>query len=220
MTGVKLYKKTLFTNAYQSTIIKSQNTAPVGPEGVDTAVSDRIGGRKMSDNKKVKGSNKGRSQGICCGITAGWMGALLSGNAAATEHSGFKEFFTTLRFQGAYYKDYTGKPGGITLLFERFGINNSNPATTSTEMTDTGVAGNLPGEESAWAGYISAYDHAVGVGYRDYRYFILEPNGGLFEYQNKAKFVADLTAHLQARRDRKDAGGDVSVKAYFYNAHG
>ena len=85
-------------------------------------------------------------------------------------------------------------------------------------MTPEKIASVLPGEQGYWAGYLSAYAHAIGIGYKNYRYFIMEPNGGLFEYRNKKKFAADLKAFLKARRDRKSPGTDATMEAYFYTS--
>lgn len=222
MPGTQLYGTQLFGNSTQSTIVRHANNAPVrssaGHGGVDQDVARRIGGVNMRSGNRLDGSNKGRVQGICCGITAGWVVALLGGNESATDHDSFASFFTTLRFQGAYVKDHKPNSGSVELLMQGFGLRNSNTSNAATEMTDVGLISTLPGEDGTWAGYISAYGHAVGIGYRNYRYYMMEPNGGLFEYRNKGKFASDLTAFLKARRDRKDAGGDAKMSAYFYKA--
>ena len=223
MPGIYLYKKTLFVNNIASTQVTSLNSAPLlgstdSGRGIDQDAAGRIGGKNMTTGTKVAGSNKGRTQGICCGITAGWMVAFLGGNSSATDHDGFKQFFTILRFQGAYVKDHKGNSSSIPLLLKGFGLSNSNPSNSSTEMTQSGLISSLPDEDKTWAGYISAYAHAIGIGYKNYRYFIMEPNGGLFEYRNKAKFAADLTSFLQARRDSKASGTVATMKAYFYTA--
>ena len=85
-------------------------------------------------------------------------------------------------------------------------------------MSPENIASFLPPEQGNWAGYISAYAHAIGIGYRNYRYFIMEPNGGLFEYSNKGKFMSDLSAFLKARRNKKALGTDATMKVYFYTA--
>ena len=217
MPGITLYGSQLFQKSYASTVIRHLNNAPgrshAGYGGVDQDVSGRIGYKHMRTGARVAGSNKGRIQGICCGITAGWVVAFLGGNSDAVDHDTFQTFFVTnLRFQGAYVKDHKPNSDSIKLLLEGFGLKNSNPTNSVTEMTPESIESKMPGD-TFWAGYISAYKHAVGIGYKNYRYFIMEPNGGLFEYQNKAHFINDLKAFLLARANGAD---DPSMKVYFY----
>ena len=219
--GVTLYNKYLFGDCIQSTVIKSLNNAPglPGGGGIDSDTAGRIGYKNIDTGVKVAGSNKGRIQGICCGITAGWMVALLGGNEEATAHNQFTSFFKgPLRFQGGYVKDFKGNSSSIKSLLAGFGLKNTNKANSSETMTPEKIASVLPGEQGYWAGYLSAYAHAIGIGYKNYRYFIMEPNGGLFEYRNKKKFAADLKAFLKARRDRKSPGTDATMEAYFYTS--
>lgn len=219
--GVNLYNESLFNGSYKSTVVRSFNNTPGGGGGggVDLDTSTRLGYKDMSTGVKVAGTNKGRTQGICCGITAGWMVALLGGNSRATDHTQFTNFFMgPLRFQGAYVKDFKGNSSSLKVIMDRFGLMNSNLDNDYLSMNPQNIKDNLPPEQGAWAGYISAYAHAVGIGYKNYRYFILEPNGGLFEYQNKQKFVDDLSAFLIARRNRKSPGTPAEMKVYFYNA--
>lgn len=219
--GVTLYNEYLFGGCYKNTIVKSFNNAPglPGGGGIDSDTAGRIGFKDINTKKRIAGSNKNRIQGICCGITAGWMVALLGGNSSATDHAEFTDFFMgPLRFQGGYVKDFKGNASSISSLLKGFGLSNSNQTNASTGMTADNIASFLPGEEGVWSGYISAYSHAIAIGYQDYRYFIMEPNGGLFEYSNKAKFVNDLKTFLNARRTRKAPGTMASMKAYFYTA--
>jgi hypothetical protein len=219
--GVNLYNEYLFGGCYKNTIVKSFNNAPglPGGGGVDADATGRIGFKNIDTGERVAGSNKGRIQGICCGITAGWMVALLGGNSGASDHGEFNGFFMgPLRFQGAYVKDFKGNSSSIKSLLDGFGLRNSNKANSSQTMSPYNIGSFLPPEQGTWAGYISAYAHAIGIGYRNYRYFIMEPNGGLFEYSNKRKFISDLSAFLNARHKRKGVGTHATMTAYFYTA--
>jgi hypothetical protein len=219
--GVNLYNEYLFGGCYKSTIVKSFNNAPglLGGGGIDANAAARIGFKNIDTGARIAGSNKGRIQGICCGITAGWMVALLGGNSAASGHGEFTSFFMgPLRFQGSYVKDFKGNSSSIKSLLDGFGLRNSNQANSSETMSSNNIGSFLPPEQGTWAGYISAYAHAIGIGYRNYRYFIMEPNGGLFEYSNKRKFISDLSAFLNARRNKKAGGTDATMKVYFYKA--
>lgn len=217
--GIHLYNDYLFGGCYKSTIVSGFNNAPglPGGGGIDADAAARIGFRNINTGERVAGSNKGRVQGICCGITAAWMVALLGGNPAATDHDEFTEFFMgPMRFQGGYVKDFRGNSSSLKPLLERFGLRNSNETNASKIMSPDSIASNLPPENGTWAGYISAYAHAIGIGYRTYRYFIMEPNGGLFEYSNKRKFVDDLRSFLIARRNRRAPNTAPTMKVYFY----
>lgn len=219
--GIVLYDQHLFRNCYKSTIIKYFNNAPglPGGGGIDADAAARIGYKHINTGALTAGSNKGRIQGICCGITAGWMVAFLGGHSASTDHSEFTDFFMdSLRFQGAYVKDFKGNSSSIKNLLDRFRLSNSNTENVSKTMSPENIASFIPAEEGVWGGYISAYSHAIGIGYRNYRYFIMEPNGGLFEYQNKAKFVSDLGVFLSARCNRKKPGTKATMDVYFYTA--
>jgi hypothetical protein len=219
MAGISLYGKQLFINAYKQKMIRSKNNSPGGPGGIDSDAQGRLGyyaGDQKSSANVVAGSNKGRVQGICCGITAAWMTALLGGEKAAHETTNFEDLFTNrLRFQGAYVKDHAPNSSSVALLLSGFGLSNTNASNSSVSMTPTNVASSLP-KGSTWAGYVSAYQHAIGIGHKSGRYLIMEPNGGLFKYKSKSKFVSDLTTFLLARRDRKAAGHNANMKVYFY----
>jgi hypothetical protein len=226
--GVELYNKYLFGGCYKSTVIKQFNNAPGlpgGGGGIDADAAARLGYKNIHNHIKVAGSNKKnrsgkpRVQGICCGITAGWMVAMLGGNSAATKHDEFKDFFMgPLRFQGGYVADFKANSSSIKPLLDRFGLKNSNKVNAPETLSPDNIASFLPPEEGTWAGYVAAYSHAIGIGYRSFRYYIMEPNGGLFEYQNKAKFVNDLRAFLEARRNTKPRNAVAVMKVYFYTA--
>lgn len=106
MPGLNLYGKLLFGQSTASKTVTGQNAALAGDGGVDADATGLIGGRNIDTGASVSGTNKGRRQGICCGVTAGRMVAFLGGNEDATDHGGFASFFTRLRFQGAYVKDH------------------------------------------------------------------------------------------------------------------
>jgi hypothetical protein len=218
MTGITLYNKQLFMNAYKQKVIRSKNNSPGGPDGIDSDAQSRLGyyaGVKSSANA-VAGSNKDRVQGICCGITAAWMTALLGGEKAAHETTNFEDLFTNrLRFQGAYVKDHAPNSSSVALLLSGFGLSNSNVSNSSIILTPTNIASSLP-KGSSWAGYVSAYAHAIGIGHKSGRFLIMEPNGGLFKYKSESKFADDLKTFLLARRDRKAAGENATMKVYFY----
>jgi len=219
--GVHLYNEDLFGNCYKSTIVTHFNNAPglPGSGGIDADVAARIGYKNIETGERVEGINKGRIQGICCGITAGWMAAFLGGNSAATNHDAFESYFMgPLRFQGGYVKDFQPNSSSLYFLLGGFGLTNSNKMNLSQTMTPANIGSELPAEEGAWTGYISAYHHAIGIGYRNYRYFVMEPNGGLFEYSNRKRFVTDLGAFLTARRNKKKPDTDPNMKVHFYKA--
>ncbi|MGD1925219.1 MAG: hypothetical protein ACFB03_13670 [Paracoccaceae bacterium] len=223
MAGIRLYKKALFTHSVKSTIVKGLNNAPVrntaGLGGVDHDVRMKFGGKNMRSGKKEVGWSKFRMSGICCGISAAWIVAFLGGNSDATDHDAFKEFFEgSLRFQGSYVKFHMPNQDSVPLMMKAFGLELARTDNDATEITDTGLAGLLPLETQSWAGYVVGWTHAIAIGYKGERYYIVEPNGGLFEYRNNRQFVADLTGYIIARRDRKAPGAPAKMKAYFYSA--
>lgn len=213
MAGTQLYGAQLFPNAQFQAVVKRRNNAPglPGGGGVDADTAGRIGYRNIDTGARVAGTNKGRIQGICCGITAGWIVALLNGNEHATEIDGFKEFFLgPLRFQGAYVKDFKPNSKSVEELYKSFGIEGRYNKTGRVVLNSDNINANLP-DVPLWAGYVSSSRHAIGIGYRTYRYYVMEPNGGLFVYRNRDKMAADLKGCVLALKAATGGGAGAAA---------
>ncbi len=173
----------------------------------------------LETGERCAGSLHGRVLGICCGITAAWMVAFLGGNLAARSHEEFTSLFMgPLRFQGAYVKDYVSNSSSIKILLEYYGLRNTNRLNVSKKISKDNIFSNLPTELRTWAGYLSVFEHAIGIGYCNYRYFIMEPNAGLFEYINRMHFLKDIEQFLCARQNIKSKRPDATMKGYFYTS--
>ena len=207
---IQLYGAPLLGKATEHKEIRRLNNAPGGQGGVDFDVQYRLGATASPLGALD------RRHGICCGITIAWIVGFVNGRPEASRVDKFESYFqNVLRFQGAYLKDVKGNIGGIDELGQVF-AHNCIRISQSRHMLPHNVAANLP-NEPVWAAYLGIYHHAIGIGYLNYRHFIMEPNAGLFSYQNKRNFISDLQNLIEARRVKKGVmGPGNSISAWFY----
>ncbi len=210
---VNLYGASLFAKAYKSAVVRHLNNAPGGDGGVDTDVQYRLGAPGAA-------SMKDRKHGICCGIVVAWMVGFCHRRDDAVNVTGFEAYFkNVLRFQGAYMKDFKGNVGSIDKLdgIHPHGLSRAG----SGECTVDELSGLFP-TGVTWAGYLSVWHHAIGVGVNEggvfsgERYLIMDPNGGLFKYKNKSEFIDDLKQLCNARRIAKNAGDGAKFSYTFF----
>jgi len=210
--SVQLYGAALFGRAHKECVIKGKNNAPGGEGGVDEDVQYRLGAPGAA-------AKLDRKHGICCGIAIAWIVGLCHAYKDATNTSTFYPYFINqLRFQGAYLKDNKGSVNSIDDLdgIHPHGLvrvrNGRCAVNALSAMYPSGT----------WAAYLGIWHHAVGIGAldrgrsRSKRYFIMDPNGGLFKYRNKADFTADVMALCEARRTRKQQGPDAKISYTFF----
>lgn len=215
-----LYNANLFTRADQSAVIKGQNNSPGGIGGVDHDVQERLGapgldsiGLEMVDRK----------HGICCGITLSWLIGFCHSAQGAQSTLHFPSYFRdNLRFQGAYFKDNKGNVKSIDDLantgFAHGCVNASSQKVIRKihfSLDDLGFT--LP---KKFAMYLGIWHHAIGAAVTEGRYYIMDPNAGLFTYFNKSDFEADLNDLIEARRTKKSAGASGKISIYPYKKSG
>ncbi len=209
---IQLYNAGLFGQATEHIIVRSLNNAPGGYDGVDHDVQYRLGANN-SPNGMLD-----RRHGICCGITIAWLVGLIGGRSEAVSSSEkeFKDYFNNvLRFQGAYLKDYKGNIGALDAL-DIIQPQGCKLITKNKHLLPHQIVNDLP-SKPVWAAYLGIYHHAIGIGYQNYRYFIMDPNAGLFNYRNKGKFLTDLNKLIEARRTKKKIiGPGNTISAWFY----
>lgn len=184
----------------------------VDGDGFDKDVGNKLGyidgafyhsGLKkwLPGHDSVAGTNKNRAQGICCGITTAWISSYITGGEDATKHEGFNTYLASvLRFQGAYAKHYGDTIQAQKLFLERLlgGIKNyfKKDVTADEKM-------NIPFTElnqyKRIGGYAYTCGHVIGIGWENPgNFFIMDPNLGLFEYNNRDHFTRDLKDYLSA----------------------
>ncbi|TQV78688.1 hypothetical protein FKG94_11705 [Exilibacterium tricleocarpae] len=230
--GFNLYGgKYIFKRSVNYTRVTGFNASPApgfAGEGMDADVCRQIGyldGTFSIDGvgfipgrDHVAGTRKKRMQGVCCGISTAWMAAFLGGNADATNHGSFGDFFQVMRFQGAYGKFYGDRPWHQETLLNSFGLG----PLTATQMTFSQSA-NIPFQRfalrSRWVGYVFTCEHVIAIGKaRDSNFFIMDPNAGLFEYTRQDQFRADLGEYLAAIwSETHDVFTAPSMDIYFYH---
>ncbi|MGC1273863.1 MAG: hypothetical protein WBC44_09165 [Planctomycetaceae bacterium] len=210
---IQLYKKPLFGFATEHMEVRSRNNAPGGADGVDEDVQFRLG----ADNSPL--GKKDRKHGICCGITVAWMIGFAHRRPEATRTDQFSDYFRdVLRFQGAYLKDKRGNIGGIDELGQKY-VHDCVRISEVKNVAPQALLTSFPSNSTpVWAAYLAAYHHAIGFGYSNFRYYIMEPNAGLYSYQNKSKFESDFRALIDARRAAKHEPMPGKVSAWFYRA--
>lgn len=210
---VQLYRANLLTRASESVVVKALNNAPGGVDGVDPKVQSRLG---------ATGSPLpivDRKHGICCGITVAWLIGLVNNRSEARTVGEFDGYFkNVLRFQGAYLKDAKGNIGGLDELAQSY-VHGCKKLAGYKQIAPHTLAGLMPKNNIIWAAYLALYHHAIGIGYANYRYFIMEPNAGLFSYQSQRSFLSDVRDLVEARRvSKKLIGPGQAIGAWFYTA--
>ncbi len=167
--------------------------------GVDTDTQERLPG------------------GICAGISDAWTVGACMGVEGAVDCDAFEDhFMSVLRFQGAYSKDLdsemAGAAGGDWKLNGRFRFRHERRISELMYRCDKALAvvfqtkfthyyqvgDQLP--EGNWAGYLAVWGHAIAIGRHDNAYLIMEPNAGLFRYDDKSSFDMDLAHLISARQ--------------------
>jgi hypothetical protein len=208
---IMLYKKALFGFCTEHVEVRRQNHAPGGVDGVDQDVQFRLG----ADNSPL--GMQDRRHGICCGITIAWMVGFAHQRSEATSIDQFPAYFRdVLRFQGAYLKDMKGNIGGIDELGQKY-VHDCVKISEVKNVAPLALLAAFPSNATpVWTGYLGAYHHAIGFGYARYRYYIMEPNAGLYIYQNKRRFEDDFKGLIEARRASKNAAMPGQVSAWFY----
>lgn len=210
---VNLYGASLFAKAYKSVVLKGLNNAPGGDGGVDVDVQHRLGAPGSA-------TMKDRRHGICCGIVVAWMVGFCNKREDAVNTTGFEAYFkNVLRFQGAYMKDFKGD---VTSIDQLDGIHPHGLSRTGSGQCSIDALSGLFPTGVTWAGYLSVWRHAIGIGINEggvfsgERYLIMDPNGGLFKYKNKADFIDDLKQLCNARRIKNGAAGDAKISYTFF----
>ncbi len=226
------YDADLFT-APEAARTKKLNNAPGGYGGVDYAAQVRLGKIKSPSGTPINAQH--RQLGICCGITTAWMMAVRAGIRDALDPALFAAFFEVLRFQGAYMKDAQGNAkGNLADAFFRmignlpnrhyrtFGQSRLAQQHQFVSLTQ-GVADvfgwAVPDSSVDWMAYGGLYAHAIGVAHVGQRWYIMDPNHGLFVYHSERHMLVDLQAIVRARRaapSRRPGAPSTGILAIYY----
>lgn len=211
-----LYGATLFTRANQEAVIRGKNNAPGGADGVDADVQVRLGAPGLED---IGLSAKDRKHGICCGITLSWLIGFCHSVQGAQSCAHFPDYFRdNLRFQGAYFKDNKGNVHSIDDLANAgFAHGCVKICKSSSVSMNTFKLSNLGGGlPDKFAMYLGIWHHAIGAAVTKGRYYIMDPNAGLFAYFDQKDWEADLNDLVEARRKSKGKtqGDKFSVYPY------
>ena len=172
-----------------------------GLDGLDTATATQLSGR-----------------GICSGITSAWILALLNGVDDARgdpDANTFVKYFNeVLRFQGAYLKEEGGRADHF------FGEMNARGFDTQIGQgkiisVDRLTSAALPGD-ARWGAYVSLWGHAIGMAVYDGRFFLMDPNTGLLEYEDKDAMLDSFGKGAEAqRKSKKKAATDKMTLQFF-----
>jgi hypothetical protein len=204
--------------------INHKNNAPGGPDGVDIDVQYRLGapGHNLAEIKD-------RKHGICCGLTVAWIIGFCSGEIDTGDPNYFAYFFDNPgRFQGAYIKDFRGNVRVMDDIEKISAIGLIKIGDTQS-ISYRNIGPFLP-QENHWAAYLGAWHHAIGIGKRDSifdtgnnnlvestTYYIMDPNAGLFMYNNDGSFLFDLQSYLDDRHTKKSPSSHDIKLTFFKN---
>lgn len=207
-----------FRHAVANSEILKKNRAPGGEGGIDNPVQASLG----ADG--YEGEDKKKRKGICAGITTTWIVAVLNGSAEALSCEGndFVEFFNgVLRFQGAYFQNYL-----INQAKSGFSFSGQSAAEKHISLMDKLAetlahgcekkdffytkAGEikkvLKKHKGNWAAYASLLGHAIGIASYNRKYYIMDPNYGLYEYSSFEMFSKDASQHITHRLQKLNEG--------------
>lgn len=180
-------------------------------ENVDTEVIVRHKNNTKDLNVDPDTGNVGG--GICSGITTAWIVMFLNDNQSAFPAK-FEENFEVTRFHGAYFKELHGKtPDHIEKMDKVLDSRLSEVNRQSQRQTSSLI---LP-SDTKWAAYLSIWGHAIGIGKTNNKYYIMDPNYGLFVYNDKSDFLTDLQTFVEARAKRKNQDSSAKFGAIFFN---
>lgn len=187
-----------FLKASDKKVIERLNNAPGGEEGVDADVKKEL-----------------EEHGICAGMTVAWIASVLNSDPEAVQSDLFENYFLNyLRFQGAFLQV---KKRGSVEKFKALGKHYPHGCSTfnyqhyrAVRMKKQ-VTGHIGKTRKTWAAYASATLHAIGIARIGDLHYAMDPNRGLFIYNNEDRFYEDLEEHFQNRLEKKD----VSLQAQF-----
>ncbi len=152
--------------------------------------------------------------GICKGLATAWVIAFLNGVEGASDLDQFPAYFlNVLKFQGTYIKDYGKHIDSHLIQMAKFGFRSGLRRIKEIKPTSL-RASDLVGYN--WGCYASVWKHDVAFGRRSGKFYIMEPNFGLFRYQDQSTFLLDANELIEARRARKHKGPNDSVGLWFY----
>jgi hypothetical protein len=196
-----------FRHANSKCVINGQNNAP----DTHTQINEDLG---------ITG-------GICAGMTVSWIVGVVNGYEDATDTGNFAPYFkNVLRFQGAYLQaTRRTKPADGGLPSGEFKMRKLSGALAHgcTKLPDTTwkadtVATHIKANDGMdrWAAYVSILQHAIGVGKSGGKYFIMDPNEGLYSYNKISDIHLDLSQHLKRRirKKKEKMGDDFSVSLW------
>jgi len=211
---INLYGADLFSRADQFKIIRGKNNAPGGEGGVDFDVQERLGapGLETIGLEKID-----RRHGICCGITIAWMIGFCHSVQGAQSTAYFDSYFRdVLRFQGAYLKDNKGNIRSIDDFANRNYVHGCSAINGKRSMTSFSVDNLGQGLPAKYSMYLGIWKHAIAAGVTSGRFYIMDPNAGLFAYFSQSDFEADMNDLIEARRTRKNQLGNAKISVWSY----
>lgn len=152
--------------------------------------------------------------GICKGLATAWVIGLLNGVNECSDVVSFANYFhQVLRFQGTYIKDFGRHMDSHLVQLSKMKAS-AGLRLISQVRRPSLVAGDLVGYN--WGAYASVWKHDIGFGRRAGRFYIMEPNFGLFRYDNQGNFLTDTNLLIEARRNRKHKGPGDEIGLWFY----
>jgi hypothetical protein len=177
---------------------------------------------KNDDTLDRQGVSPGRpnGHGICKGIASSWVIAFLNNVADATDPKRYETYYTNfLRFQATMVKDFGGHIDAHADQFKKIGMGAGIKEIKQASIVKLGDS-DVPGA-GRWGAYISCWHHDIAAGGlwgMGSKLYINEPNTGLLGYDDKTKFLADLDAYLNHRRNRKRKPATEPAGFWIYKA--
>lgn len=192
-----------YSNASGSKRVKGQNNPPTM--------------ERISTNDPNDALLKQQGHGICKGLASTWVIAFLNDVEESFNPEKFEDWFTGFaKFQGTYIKDSGGHIDKHLAQIEESGVYTGvivEKAITRTKLSSDDFPKNHP-----WAAYCSIWKHDIAFGYmgeHSGNYYIMEPNDGLYIYDDEHKFLEDANGYIEERRSLKKKKPEDSLGLWF-----
>jgi hypothetical protein len=198
-----------FKHAAQKSKVSKLNSAPGGEGGVDQETQKTLGAVGFV------GDIKDKKHGICCGISATWIVGFVNGVEEARDTAKFKDYFNNvLRFQGAYIKEsHEDIEKDLDKMQDCFAHDVKKVDFQYSRATT--LKDKFPNKDR-WAAYLSIFGHAVAIGRYANQYYAMDPNHGLFVYNDVDTIAGDVKEFVHYRRDKKNEDKNSQFKVWFY----
>jgi hypothetical protein len=154
-------------------------------------------------------------RGICKGIASGWVTAFLNQVPESVDAERFEQYYKEfLRFQATFITDYGRHIGGHLDRMAALSVP-SNIQVANVVRGENVELTHIPA--GRWAAYVRVWRHDIALGGtwgHTGRFYIVEPNQGLFGYTFCPSWMDDVNSYIRYRQMEKNPT-DRDVEFHF-----